>query len=157
MFFWWNDSLSSWHFPVYLWLYLSGSHTSFLILKFSKVQLFPSFFLPTYLCPFQWYLWGLRKWALRSVGPLRAGLDQDSIYQATPHVLTPLGATMMHPFWSITPCPFPTEPGAIYKGIHTGGEGNTWTSLGLQDLARMTLPTSLNSCGHLSLRHCPPA
>lgn len=32
---------------------------------------------------------------MRSVDPLRAGLDQDSIYQATLSVLTPTGAMMM--------------------------------------------------------------
>lgn len=58
-----------------------------------------------------------------SVDPLRAGLDQNSIYQATPYVLTSIEPMVMLPAWSISPCLFPKGPGAIYKRTQTAAEG----------------------------------
>lgn len=72
-----------------------------------------------------------------SVDPLRAGVDQNSIYQATPYVLTPTEPMVMLPVWSTSPCPFPKEPGSIFKRTHRAAEGECL------DISRTT-----GSCGN---------
>lgn len=156
MFFWWNDSLSLCHFSVYLWQYLSGSHTSFLILKFSKVQLSPLLF-PSDL-PVSVSVIPLVTEKMSTVirGPTESWSGPELHLSSYPDVLTPTGPRWCFLSDQYHPVLSPRNLCHLQRFPYSRREEHLDISR-LQDLARMTLSTFLNSCGYSPLRQCPPA